>query len=270
MLTDHNCLKGENDTSCGLLSQLGKESLNEQIKNFIEACRYPSVNLVAYTYLKNVEQELKSSPAFYDNLLKKVQRSPGVNSQYASQFEWELSWLKAGFWGRFLIIIKRYSCYFVGGLIFFILSLAAYIFMLRKELFLAKNYQDFACCKMNDQSWTQIREKLCLAKENTTMPNKVDRLNFQSSLKKSALDKSSATPIENQELEQVNTKLTPREKQILILIQENCSNKEIADRLFIEVTTVKSHLGKIYNKLNIKNRTEALKFAKLIDNTSSN
>ena len=51
--------------------------------------------------------------------------------------------------------------------------------------------------------------------------------------------------------------LTRRELQILHLIDEGLSNKEIAERLFIEVATVKNHVHNILEKLNVQRRGEA-------------
>lgn len=51
--------------------------------------------------------------------------------------------------------------------------------------------------------------------------------------------------------------LTPQELKILELIKSGQSNKEIASDLFIEVSTVKSHINKLYAKLQVSNRKEA-------------
>jgi DNA-binding NarL/FixJ family response regulator len=59
-----------------------------------------------------------------------------------------------------------------------------------------------------------------------------------------------------------NLPLTKREKEILSLIGTGCSNLEIALRLFISETTVKSHVSHIYKKMNIHNRLEAVILAK--------
>jgi LuxR family maltose regulon positive regulatory protein len=53
--------------------------------------------------------------------------------------------------------------------------------------------------------------------------------------------------------------LTGREIEILPLLDEGLSNKEIAARLYIAPVTVKTHLQNIYKKLNVSNRIEALK-----------
>lgn len=52
--------------------------------------------------------------------------------------------------------------------------------------------------------------------------------------------------------------LTPREQQILGLIADGQANKEIADGLFIELSTVKWYITQIYRKLGIRSRTEAI------------
>jgi DNA-binding CsgD family transcriptional regulator len=55
----------------------------------------------------------------------------------------------------------------------------------------------------------------------------------------------------------INNLLTKRQQQVFELILQNKSNKEISKELFIELSTLKTHINKIYKTLNIKNRTEA-------------
>lgn len=52
--------------------------------------------------------------------------------------------------------------------------------------------------------------------------------------------------------------LTEREKEVLSMLVNGYSNKEIADFLSISSATVKFHLGNIYSKLGVKNRIEAV------------
>jgi DNA-binding NarL/FixJ family response regulator len=52
--------------------------------------------------------------------------------------------------------------------------------------------------------------------------------------------------------------LTPRERQILMLLDDGLSNKEIAQRLTIEVATVKNHVHRILEKLKVTRRGEAV------------
>lgn len=51
--------------------------------------------------------------------------------------------------------------------------------------------------------------------------------------------------------------LTPRERQVVALIEEGLSNKEIAHRLYIEVATVKNHVHNILEKLQVSRRHAA-------------
>lgn len=55
--------------------------------------------------------------------------------------------------------------------------------------------------------------------------------------------------------------LTRREVQILKLISEGLTNKQIADGLFISVRTVETHKNNIMQKLKLKNTVELIKFA---------
>jgi DNA-binding CsgD family transcriptional regulator len=61
--------------------------------------------------------------------------------------------------------------------------------------------------------------------------------------------------------------LTAKEIQILKLIAEGKSNKEIAGIHYIEISTVKTHINNLYTKLSLKNRKEAyLKYAEMLQN----
>ncbi len=54
------------------------------------------------------------------------------------------------------------------------------------------------------------------------------------------------------------TGLSQREKEIFEALLQGLPYKEIADKHFISVNTVKTHAKKIYSKLSIKNRIELL------------
>ncbi len=55
--------------------------------------------------------------------------------------------------------------------------------------------------------------------------------------------------------------LTDREKQVLKLVAEGRSNKEVAELLDISVKTAMSHREHIMQKLDLHSRTELIKFA---------
>lgn len=52
--------------------------------------------------------------------------------------------------------------------------------------------------------------------------------------------------------------LTPREREVLELMVKGLGNNEIAERLTIELSTAKSHVGSILAKLNVASRTEVI------------
>ena len=52
--------------------------------------------------------------------------------------------------------------------------------------------------------------------------------------------------------------LSPREDEVLHLIADQLSNREIAESLFISVNTVKTHVRRLYNKLGANSRLEAV------------
>ena len=54
--------------------------------------------------------------------------------------------------------------------------------------------------------------------------------------------------------------LSRKERDIVILISHGCRNKEIAARLCISEQTVKTHLSRIFRKLNITTRTQLIPF----------
>lgn len=53
--------------------------------------------------------------------------------------------------------------------------------------------------------------------------------------------------------------LSERENEVLALIAEGFTNKEISGRLFISQNTVKTHIKRIYEKLDVSNRVQAVK-----------
>ena len=56
-------------------------------------------------------------------------------------------------------------------------------------------------------------------------------------------------------------KLTKREEEILKLLLDGLSNKEIADKLFISTRTVESHKNHLMNKLEVRSNLDLLKYA---------
>ena len=56
-------------------------------------------------------------------------------------------------------------------------------------------------------------------------------------------------------------KLTPRELEVLSLVAEGLTNADIGRRLFVSNKTVETHVSSVLGKLNVSNRTEAVRVA---------
>lgn len=59
----------------------------------------------------------------------------------------------------------------------------------------------------------------------------------------------------------MNKNLTQRELEILKCLSLGMTNKEIGNKLFISVHTVKAHISEILKKLSVKNRINAAVYA---------
>jgi NarL family two-component system response regulator LiaR len=56
--------------------------------------------------------------------------------------------------------------------------------------------------------------------------------------------------------------LSKRELEVLELLAIGLSNQEIADRLFVSLNTIKTHTSKLFEKMEVKRRTQAVDMAK--------
>ena len=59
--------------------------------------------------------------------------------------------------------------------------------------------------------------------------------------------------------------LSGREAEVLHLMAEGLSNQEIADRLFVSLNTVKTHCSRIFEKMDVRRRTQAIEKAKRLN-----
>ena len=58
--------------------------------------------------------------------------------------------------------------------------------------------------------------------------------------------------------------ITPRELEILELIAEGLSNREIAERAYVSENTVKTHSSRVFDKLGARRRTQAVQLGKAL------
>jgi len=56
--------------------------------------------------------------------------------------------------------------------------------------------------------------------------------------------------------------ITPREHEILSLIAEGLSNREIGERLFVSENTVKTHSSRLFDKMDVNRRVQAVQKGK--------
>lgn len=77
--------------------------------------------------------------------------------------------------------------------------------------------------------------------------------------------KASKTPhkpiLSNHEVQQ-SLDISEREMQVLVGITEGASNKEIAEKLFLSESTIKTHSSNLFSKLNVNRRTQAVQKAR--------
>lgn len=79
--------------------------------------------------------------------------------------------------------------------------------------------------------------------------------------KKSLSKRSNLTQnIDHKKIESLE--ISKREYEVLKLMSAGMSNKEIADKLFLSESTIKSHASSLFVKLNAKRRTQAIQKAK--------
>jgi DNA-binding NarL/FixJ family response regulator len=71
----------------------------------------------------------------------------------------------------------------------------------------------------------------------------------------------SRTRSEARETQLMVAKLTPRERDVLQALAEGLSDKEIAERLYVGIGTVRSHTTSLLSKLEVQSRLQALVFA---------
>lgn len=71
---------------------------------------------------------------------------------------------------------------------------------------------------------------------------------------------SEETKIDQRKIEELG--ISSREYEILQEIAKGLSNKEIAEKLFVSESTVKTHVSNLFTKLDVKRRTQAIQRAK--------
>ena len=72
------------------------------------------------------------------------------------------------------------------------------------------------------------------------------------------MERDEKGPVSQSEEDPLVEKLTEREFMVLCLIAECLTNQQIAQRLVVTVSTIKTHLNNIYTKLHVHTRLQAV------------
>ncbi|MNY00778.1 Response regulator protein VraR [compost metagenome] len=73
-------------------------------------------------------------------------------------------------------------------------------------------------------------------------------------------DSNAGFTVNQQEINRLN--LSKRELEVLELMAKGLSNHEIAASLFVSLNTIKTHSSRLFEKMEVKRRTQAIDFAK--------
>jgi NarL family two-component system response regulator LiaR len=82
-------------------------------------------------------------------------------------------------------------------------------------------------------------------------------------VEKEVIVKSGHFVLDEKELNKLG--LSKREMEVLQLMAEGLSNHEIASRLFVSLNTIKTHSSKVFEKLEVRRRTQAVDKAKKLN-----
>lgn len=113
---------------------------------------------------------------------------------------------------------------------------------------------------------SRLRKQRLLEENIQSVANQISSLKDENSMLKTRLVETEAElrMLENkyksskEKLPESLSLLSKREYEVLLFIAEGLSDKEIAEKIFVSVTTVRTHIRRIYDKLLVKNRTEAI------------
>jgi LuxR family transcriptional regulator, maltose regulon positive regulatory protein len=113
---------------------------------------------------------------------------------------------------------------------------------------------------------TLVREMLDGMQESSGQENMALR-SFAERVLHRARTQHARAPVEAEQMQESignagGSELTEREFDVLLLLAQGCGNQAIAEKLFVSVTTVKTHLRNINLKLGAHNRTEAISIAR--------
>lgn len=99
-----------------------------------------------------------------------------------------------------------------------------------------------------------------LSRLNNILSTELDVLKIEMSEKENLINKV-FTSSQSEELPPEIKDLSPREKEVLAFMALGLSNDQLAEQLFVSQATIKTHVRRIFDKLLVKNRAEAVAIA---------
>lgn len=139
------------------------------------------------------------------------------------------------------LILSKNKIYLVGAFsLLILLVIVFYIFILYYKS--KKKASEEKAEKLHEKHQREIDEIRRSVERGVDEQNKMKK---SITINKTELNKYLLNP------------LTEREMEVLMLVSEGLTNKLISEKLFISVNTVKTHILKIYEKLDVQNRTAA-------------
>jgi DNA-binding NarL/FixJ family response regulator len=81
------------------------------------------------------------------------------------------------------------------------------------------------------------------------------------SVTRRVIDRMAQQPMPRLGLTSALDKLTPREREVLGYLAQGFSNREIADALIVEESTIRTHVKRVLNKLHLRDRIQAVIFS---------
>lgn len=113
----------------------------------------------------------------------------------------------------------------------------------------------------------EVLEEVNTVIQNATAKNPKQR--YEDPLALAAAFRQAAALRENDQAAEIVESLTLREHEILNLLVEGYTNRQIAQKLFVELPTIKWHISNIYKKLGVRSRVQAILRARELNLISS-
>lgn len=127
-----------------------------------------------------------------------------------------------------------------------------------KVIILAYSYDDISYQDLVDSGASYLSKDVTSEVLLRTIRNAMNQV---VSLSQPVVEQLTDESFDKPQLE-IQGELTPRQREVLSLLAEGCSNQEIAARLGIKESTVEQHATNIYRKLGVGSRLEAVLWAK--------